>query len=166
MDKDGQTEKGMRRAQNKERVYSGEETRKRLRELIDYMRDKHGWRQADFARKVGISTSRLSHYLAGTYYPQIDALTNIASKLGISLEWLIYGKGPVWIADLENPNTAGTNETILAIASLLTDIADNMRQLVLQKNERPEPADTGLAIENALAALVRERLRAAKAASA
>lgn len=104
----------------------------RIRLLVDIKKHQEGWTQAEFARKVGIGAARLSHYLAGTYTPQIEAIARIADRLGVSTEWLIFGSGPMYKQDLAREGI-GLTEATIALSSVLADIAKGIRLAVSPK---------------------------------
>jgi transcriptional regulator with XRE-family HTH domain len=122
----------------------------RIRLLVDLMRVQANWNQVDFARKSGLTTPKLSHYLSGRYRPDLDSLASIAEKLGVSVEWLVFGSGPIWSRDIENRGI-GQNEAVLAFSSVLNDIADSLRRSVIPKEDEEDPLGIDIAIENILA---------------
>lgn len=42
----------------------------------------------ELSKKIGVSSSAVSHYVNGKAYPHFDALMTIAKELDISLDWL------------------------------------------------------------------------------
>ncbi len=54
-------------------------------------------RQAEMAEILGISPERanyISRYEKGTHTPGLDFLVRAAEKFGVTLDWLIIGRGP------------------------------------------------------------------------
>lgn len=44
--------------------------------------------QAEFARRAGLSTGRVSHYISGKHRPETRAVQErIAAALGVTLKW-------------------------------------------------------------------------------
>ena len=63
----------------------------RARELGEKIRQKirsAGMKQAEFAKKLEISPSRLSNYITGARLPDIFVLRRIAEELGLTVDFL------------------------------------------------------------------------------
>ena len=55
---------------------------------------KEGLTNADFAKKIGISTSSLSHIFSGRNNPSLDVVMCIHKACPyVNLYWLLYGEG-------------------------------------------------------------------------
>ncbi|PKP70250.1 MAG: hypothetical protein CVT82_07015 [Alphaproteobacteria bacterium HGW-Alphaproteobacteria-4] len=63
----------------------------RLREL----QSRNNWTVADMAERTGIPKRTLDKYLLrnGASLPGFDALCSMATGLGVSLDWLVFGAG-------------------------------------------------------------------------
>ncbi len=46
-------------------------------------------KQAEFARKIGLAQNSYNRYEAGERVPDIDILSQMASRLGVSTDWLL-----------------------------------------------------------------------------
>jgi transcriptional regulator with XRE-family HTH domain len=68
----------------KEAMSGSETLGKRIREEIKGA----GYTQAAFAKKMGVTPSRLSNYLNGVRTPDVFTLTDIADILGLSVDAL------------------------------------------------------------------------------
>lgn len=51
--------------------------------------------QRRFARDLGVFQQNVNRYENGTT-PHTDFLITIAVKEGVSLDWLLLGRGPMW----------------------------------------------------------------------
>ncbi len=51
-----------------------------------------GISQAELVRRTGIRASSISDWLSGKYTPKQDKIDLMASALGVSPAWLMYGK--------------------------------------------------------------------------
>ena len=60
----------------------------RLRQAIE----AQGLRQADVARQLGVSRSKLAHWLAGRWYPDPLFVLDFCEQYNISLEWVYRGR--------------------------------------------------------------------------
>jgi transcriptional regulator with XRE-family HTH domain len=49
--------------------------------------------QAEAAGLCGVPVPTLEGYLSGANLPGLQALATISSSLGVSLDWLVFGKG-------------------------------------------------------------------------
>jgi transcriptional regulator with XRE-family HTH domain len=131
------------------KVYNREAILERIRLLVNILKVQAGWNQVDFSNKTGLSMPKLSHYMSGRYSPDLDSLAMVAEKLGVSMEWLVFGSGPMWAKDLAFRGI-GLNEAVLAMASTMTDIADSLRRSVIAK-EGEDPLGIDMGIEDILA---------------
>lgn len=52
--------------------------------------------QAALARLFGVSTTIVWHYLNGEKLPSMAKAIEIAEKLGVCVEWLLTGRGPMY----------------------------------------------------------------------
>ncbi|MDN0071240.1 helix-turn-helix domain-containing protein [uncultured Bacteroides sp.] len=69
--------------------------------IIQIMRSA-GLSNADFADKIGISTSSLSHIFSGRNNPSLDVVKRIHKSFpSISLNWILYGEGNMYTSDTE-----------------------------------------------------------------
>lgn len=67
--------------------------------IIQIMRQT-GLSNAEFAEKIGISTSSLSHIFSGRNNPSLDVVKRIHKSFPeISLNWIMYGEGNMYAAD-------------------------------------------------------------------
>ena len=141
------------------REYDPPAVAQRLREVVELMKVQAEWTQTDFAKKVGIGASRISHYLSGTYYPTLETIARVAGRLGISLEWLVFGVGPMWFKDLgiEKSNEADVRSRVLELASVLTGIADELRKTVVKRKDEEEASKTASEFEALLDRLIAAR---------
>ena len=65
-------------------------------ERIQAVREKAGITQAEFAKACKITRSAISQIESGlTKRPSAAVLLKISQQFGVSLEWLITGKGPM-----------------------------------------------------------------------
>lgn len=129
----------------------------RVRLLVEIMSHQGSWSKAEFARRCQLSASQLSHYLAGTHDPDINSLAKIAGGLGVSMEWLVFGAGPMWAQDLPQEGY-GASEATLALSALLEDLAMELRRTVARKLPSDEEKTT-LDEEEGLGQVVRGHLR-------
>ncbi|MGL4520292.1 MAG: helix-turn-helix domain-containing protein [Phocaeicola sp.] len=65
-----------------------------MKERIATVISKEGVTAAQFAEKIGISASSLSHILSGRNNPSLEVVTKIHRSCAyINLNWLLYGDG-------------------------------------------------------------------------
>lgn len=65
-----------------------------MKERIAQIVQKEGMTAAQFADKIGISPSSLSHILGGRNNPSLEVVMKIHKACDyISLDWLLYGEG-------------------------------------------------------------------------
>ena len=66
------------------------EWREKFAERLDYMIQKRGCTQSEFAEEVGISEKSLNHYVRGVRIPKANILAAIAHELGCDPRDLLY----------------------------------------------------------------------------
>ena len=65
-----------------------------MKDRILQIMQKEGLTNADFAKKIGISTSSLSHIFSGRNNPSLDVVMCIHKACPyVNLYWLLYGEG-------------------------------------------------------------------------
>lgn len=65
-----------------------------MKERIIQIMQREGLSNADFAEKIGISTSSLSHIFSGRNNPSLDVVMRIHKACPyININWLLYGEG-------------------------------------------------------------------------
>jgi len=68
----------------------------RLQEL----RKHYGCKQGEMAKKMELNINTYRTNEAGKCYPSVLILDRLRNRLGISLEWYLFGRGPVSWADV------------------------------------------------------------------
>ncbi len=66
-----------------------------LQGRLIYARTRKGWRQTELADKLRTSTTLISVWENGHGKPRISRMAKLAETLGVRLEWLLFGDGPV-----------------------------------------------------------------------
>lgn len=75
-----------------------------MKDRIIQIMQKEGLSNAEFAEKIGISTSSLSHIFNGRNKPSLDVVMRIHKACPyVNIEWLLYGEG-----EMEGENTPNT----------------------------------------------------------
>lgn len=73
--------------------------------IIQIMRN-YGLNAAQFAEKVGVQPSSVSHILAGRNKPSLDFVTKVLTAFpSLDFQWLVLGKGAMLKANTEYVNT-------------------------------------------------------------
>ena len=57
-------------------------------------REKLGFTQKDFAKKIGVVTNSIQNYEKGSF-PKGDTIAKMASALHVSADWLLFGEGNI-----------------------------------------------------------------------
>ncbi len=67
-----------------------------MKDRIAQIMQKEGLSNVEFAEKIGISTSSLSHIFNGRNKPSLEVVMRIHKAYPhINLNWLLYGEGPI-----------------------------------------------------------------------
>lgn len=103
--------------------------------IIQIMRQT-GLSNAEFAEKIGISTSSLSHIFSGRNNPSLDVVKRIHKSFPeISLNWIMYGEGNMYATD------SGKNGDTSQSSYDNTPEKENMP--LFENAENPENAGSG-----------------------
>ena len=63
-------------------------------ERLAFSIEETGLGRPEFAARAGVGTSALAKWLSGKITPKSDQLYCLAKTAGVSMEWLLTGKGP------------------------------------------------------------------------
>jgi transcriptional regulator with XRE-family HTH domain len=97
-----------------------------LRQALHYSRRK----MATFFRVTQITYRR---YEQGVMLPGFISLYDVAVKLGVSLDWLVCGQGPVYFKEIkEKLEKQAVHE---AYPPEITNLLDHMNRIPLLRNE-------------------------------
>ncbi|EPT33164.1 bacteriophage CI repressor protein [Bacteroidetes bacterium oral taxon 272 str. F0290] len=84
-----------------------------MKDRISQIMNKKGFSATQFAEKIGISASSLSHILNGRNNPSLDVVMRIHKAFEtINTDWLIYGTGP-----MESTPIAGKDRDLFSMAN-------------------------------------------------
>jgi transcriptional regulator with XRE-family HTH domain len=72
------------------------------RRLVE-LRKHYGCSQKEMAEKVGLSINTYRKSETGINYPSVLIIDRLRNRLGVSLEWYLFGRGPVFWADVIDP---------------------------------------------------------------
>ena len=80
-----------------------------MKDRITQIMQKEEMTAAQFAEKIGLSPSSLSHILNGRNNPSLDVVMKIHKACNyVNLPWLIYGEGEMeWKAEVSKSEEAG-----------------------------------------------------------
>lgn len=91
-----------------------------MKERIAQIVQKEGVTAAQFADKIGISPSSLSHILSGRNNPSLEVVMKIHKACDyISLDWLLYGEGQME-TDVDSENNGEFPPSLFSENSLFT----------------------------------------------
>lgn len=104
--------------------------------IIQIMRSA-GLSNADFAEKIGISTSSLSHIFSGRNNPSLDMVKRLHKSFpNISLNWIMYGEGDMY--SKENISDSGKPYEGEFTSGNLQNSTD------IESNENSQNTDNGM----------------------
>ena len=91
-----------------------------MKERIAQIIQKEDMTAAQFAEKIGISPSSLSHILSGRNNPSLEVVMKIPKACDyISLDWLLYGEGQME-TDVDSDNNIHYTPSLFDENSLFT----------------------------------------------
>ncbi len=60
--------------------------------------DERGWQQR-IADELGVRNQAVGQWLRGETYPSSETMLKIAQRFGVSLDWLLLGRGRIYPGD-------------------------------------------------------------------
>jgi hypothetical protein len=93
-------------------ITAREEFAKRLNKALDEagVAPKHQGRQTETAKLFGVTQGSSRKWLVGDAYPDVQKIREIANKLKVRVEWLLYGDGPMRKTGVDVSNISITPE--------------------------------------------------------
>jgi transcriptional regulator with XRE-family HTH domain len=92
----------------------------------------------DFAKKAGVNRTFVYDVEAGRVEPSRNFLDALNKTYGTSYDWILTGKGEMFLAQKETNAEALTDETISEVTRLLADIDEQGKQAVLYAARQAE----------------------------
>lgn len=65
--------------------------------------------QPVLAKLLGVNKNTILRYEKGLSAPDIVTVRKICYLTGVSLDWLVYGKGPMWLSDIQEGEAKDTH---------------------------------------------------------
>ena len=96
---------------------------------------------AEFAMKLGIQPSNISHLLAGRNNPSLDFVKKLKETFPeYSLEWIIFGKGPITVSEpfAVSVPTISDTKPVLQDESVEKNMAQEFVDLPLDRKQSDE----------------------------
>jgi transcriptional regulator with XRE-family HTH domain len=96
---------------------------------------------AEFAMKLGIQPSNISHLLAGRNNPSLDFVKKLKETFPeYSLEWIIFGKGPITVSEpfVGSVQTISDTKPVLQDESVEKNMAQEFVDLPLDRKQSDE----------------------------
>ena len=107
-----------------------------MKERIIQIMQREGLSNADFAEKIGISTSSLSHIFSGRNNPSLDVVMRIHKACPyVNINWLLYGEGEM---EESAPVVSGID--------LFSQASENPKFTEIRYIEKPVPKITEIRI--------------------
>ncbi|MCF0205835.1 MAG: helix-turn-helix transcriptional regulator [Bacteroidales bacterium] len=86
-----------------------------IKRIEEIMRSEN-MAQNKFAEEIGITASRLSHYLSGRNGVSLELVTKILERFrGINYEWMLFGRGPMYKTTQEVKRTSFENDLFSSV---------------------------------------------------
>jgi transcriptional regulator with XRE-family HTH domain len=82
---------------------------KQVGERLKQARKQRKASQSDIAEAIGVGVSAFSSYETGVSSPTAENLVKISILLGISIDWLLLGEGPMYRSDSMNGAVEAAN---------------------------------------------------------
>lgn len=96
-------------------------------ERINQLMRKEGLSELQFAKRIGVPQSSVNGYLAGKNTPPTKFLTSVIAEFSdVSTEWLMRGKGAMYISDIP---TDGDTEQVMDLKVQITQLTAELARL-------------------------------------
>ena len=103
-----------------------------MKDRIQQIMQNDGLSSVDFAKKIEISTSSLSHIFNGRNNPSLDVVMHIHKAYPEeSLNWLLYGEGPMW----NSASPASPTDDNEQVMDLFTNPSENREKPTNRTND-------------------------------
>ncbi|MCP5108264.1 MAG: helix-turn-helix transcriptional regulator [bacterium] len=99
---------------------------KAVGERLKEIRKNLGFLQKEFAEELDISTSAISDIEAGKIKPRFDLIFNITKKFNVNVNYLLHGKGDMFMPREDTP---------AALANKVTEYAHWLKEFLYYFNE-------------------------------
>ncbi|PVY74770.1 helix-turn-helix domain-containing protein [Pectobacterium versatile] len=111
--------------------------KERLREAMD----AHGFNIKGLSEAVGIPYRSLQNYLRGEREPNAEALIAIGTQLGISIDWLLTGRGVMRIDGMPSAPESSEqtfSQSDLKLLELMNQLDPDVRRDLLRGAEEKQ----------------------------
>jgi len=98
-----------------------------LRETLNLPRTK-------ISGMIGIDRASIQRYEEGQYFPEISTLVTLSGVLGISLDWLLVNRGPMYYNE-KIAETEASESDKLVMREEYRDLLDNMEKYPVLRYE-------------------------------
>lgn len=92
-------------------------------------RDALGISSGDMAKRIGTYPATYYKYENARSFPHFTILSRLGDRLGISLDWLILNRGPMFYEEKENKTTA------VVLPAEIQELVEQMEQIPVLKYE-------------------------------
>ncbi len=75
------------------------------------------------ASEIGLPLKALAYYLAGSAQPPVKHLVDISDALGVNIEWLAAGRGPMRAVSLSTPSDTSNRQHLFSFDAAALTIA-------------------------------------------
>jgi transcriptional regulator with XRE-family HTH domain len=106
------------------------------RKITDLRQQLH-YTRAEMGNCFNVSLGTYRRYEEGKILPGFPCLRSIAARLGLSLDWLVYGRGPVYYKEKEEiAKTESSQKSLLEAAPAeITELLEHMHRIPLLRYE-------------------------------
>ncbi|MCA6927773.1 helix-turn-helix domain-containing protein [Pectobacterium versatile] len=111
--------------------------KERLREAME----AHGFNIKELSEKVGIPYRSLQNYLRGEREPNTEALIAIGTQMGISIDWLLTGRGLMRIDEMPSAPESSEqtfSQSDLKLLELMNQLDPDVRRDLLRGAEEKQ----------------------------
>lgn len=98
---------------------------------LKFCRKQLGLSQKTMAENAGIVRSYISHIESGAQNPSFDVLAKLSTTFNISIDWLLYGRGQMYLIDEDNIINKLSITHLQLIESLL-ELPENKEKSIIE----------------------------------
>lgn len=93
----------------------------RISERLKSICEQKNWKIKDFAELTGLPYRTMQGYIGGEREPNAEGMTAIA-KVGVNLNWLVCGEGPIFVEESNNKLTEKERALIQHYRQMSSDV--------------------------------------------
>lgn len=84
-----------------------------IKERLELLIKELGLNPTSLSKRLNLSQTSIQKNIEGKSLPSSKILIPLGEKLGVSIDWLLFGKGTMFLPDVDNQSLIEINEAII-----------------------------------------------------